>query len=180
MATALSQSPLLLSARQARQPSCRSQTAHSGSCPLDTLLTPPPLPGPPQPLTLSGSTISPSRPQLWHCFLGGGSGHFQVPCILGSVPLIASDGPIWDVWCTLVSSHLNDTRAGGRSCYTHHGASCWAQHQQVLNKCVHPSCMQFSGDEHQEKPDEVLGKLEMTVCGYWPSSCTQMKTISSN
>lgn len=45
MATALSQSPLLLSAPQARQPSCRPQTAHSGSCHLDTLLTPPPLPG---------------------------------------------------------------------------------------------------------------------------------------
>lgn len=31
-----------------------------------------------------------------------------------------------------------------------------------------------------QKPDEVLGKLEMTVYEYWPSSWTHMKTVTSN
>lgn len=149
VATALSQSPLLLSAHQACQPSS-DHSAHSGSCHLDTLLTPPPL---------SGLASSRGPRFIWQHHLTqqtpavtplsrGRLLSLPGPLHFGSVPLIASDGHNWDVWCTLVFSHLSNKGAGGCSCFTHHGASCWAQSQQVLNKYVHPSCMQFLGDEH--------------------------------
>ena len=181
MATALSQTPLFCSLHTRHASLPADHSAHSGSCHLDTLLTPPPLPG----------LVSSMAP----CFIWRHHLTQQTPAVpllsrgrllslpgplhSGSVPPIASDGHIWDVWCMLVSSHLNNTKAEGCSCFTHHGVSCWAQNQQVLNKWVHPSCIQFLGDEHRRETRWGAGKTG-DDCGYWPSPCTQMKTITSN
>ena len=169
---------LLPSVLQARQPSCRSPATHA------RVLLPmaPPLPG----------LLSPTAPPFiwWHHLTQQTPALTLLPqgrLLSLALWLCSTDcnRRLYIRWLIpiCIHSYLTNTRAGATA-ISPPTVPPVLPAEPSTNRCsrnafINPAHIAWVMNTWQ-KPEEVLGKLEMTVYEYWPSPQTHMKTITSN